>query len=536
MKILDSYKLMSDNVPAEVQIMEREEEFVNTYEIKRTRFQAATQTIMDHLKEKVIEEVNIRPSEALDAESMEKMRAAFVEKAGEIVKRELVGTRDEMRKMIVGTLAHDLIGLGELEVLLSDDNLEELVVNNAKEPLWVYHKKFGWLKTNFFMTSEEQIHNYASIIGRQVGRQITNLSPLLDAHLEGGDRANATLYPISTKGNSITIRKFAKNPWTITRMLDPKASVMNVDVAALLWLCIQYEMNIIVTGGTASGKTSVLNALLVFTPPNQRVISIEDTRELYLPEFLHWLPMVTRLPNPEGKGEVSMLDLMVNSLRMRPDRIVLGEIRRQREAEVLFEAMHTGHSVLATLHADSAEQAKNRMIQPPISLPESMLEAVHLFLVEYRQRRTGIRRTLELAEVVPYKSLVSVNKVFQWNAREDKVEKVGDYVRVLEEIMMFSGMNQKEIAADLEERKKILQYMVNHKLYDVNEVGKISATFYRNKEMLIDAVNKNIDPEELFSRLSEKSEKPEKPERAERSEKAEKPEKAERGEKEREKK
>ncbi|MCX6777364.1 MAG: type II/IV secretion system ATPase subunit [Candidatus Micrarchaeota archaeon] len=245
------------------------------------------------------------------------------------------------------------------------------MVNSAKEPLWVYHAKYGWLKSNFKFESEEQIANYASIIARKVGRQISTLAPLLDAHLGGGERANATLFPISTKGNGITIRKFSKNPWTMVRLL--KGKLLSVEAAALLWLCMQYEMNIIVGGGTASGKTSILNALLIFTPPNQRVISIEDTRELLLPDFLQWTPLVTRLPNPEGKGEVTMLDLMVNSLRMRPDRIVLGEIRRQREAEVLFEAMHTGHAVYATLHADNAEQVKNRMSTPPINLPESML-------------------------------------------------------------------------------------------------------------------------------------------------------------------
>ncbi|RLG19267.1 hypothetical protein DRN67_03170 [Candidatus Micrarchaeota archaeon] len=507
MKVLDTYKLTCDNVPAEISIVDRKTEFVRTYEIKRAKFQAATKTVMDHIKEKIIEEVDIRPTEAHDAETMEKLRNAFVEKAGEIVKRELVGTSPENRDIIVGTLAHELIGLGELEIILSDENLEEIVINTSREPVWVYHKKFGWLKTNFMIPTEEQVHNYASIIGRRVGRQITNLNPLLDAHLEGGDRANATLYPISTKGNSITIRKFAKSPWTITRMLDPENRVMSIDAAALLWLCIQYEMNIIVAGGTASGKTSVLNSLLVFTPPNQRVISIEDTRELFLPDFLHWLPMVTRLPNPEGKGEVSMLDLMVNSLRMRPDRIVLGEIRRQREAEVLFEAMHTGHSVLATLHADSAEQAKNRMVQPPINLPESMLEAVHLFLVQYRQRRSGIRRTLELAEVVPYKSLVSVNKVFHWNSRSDEVEKVGDYVRVIDEISMYSGMNAKEINADLAERKSILEYMIENKIYDVDDVGRISATFYRNKEQLLEQIKKKVKPKDILEIAEEKPKK-----------------------------
>jgi flagellar protein FlaI len=528
MKIIDTYRLIRDNVPVEVKIVSRDEE----YEMTKAKFQEATKTVMEHIKEKIIEEVNVRPTEAHDAETMSRLRAEFMEKAGEIVKRELVDMSEQTRKILVGTLAHELIGLGEMELILADDNLEEIVVNNAREPLWVYHKKHGWLKTNFYIPKEEQILNYASIIGRLVGRQITNLSPLLDAHLEGGDRANATLFPISTKGNSITIRKFARSPWTIARMLTPEANVMSTDMAAMLWLSIHYEMNIIVTGGTASGKTSILNSLLVFTPPNQRVISIEDTRELYLPDFLHWLPMVTRLPNAEGKGEVSMLDLMINSLRMRPDRIVLGEIRRQREAEVLFEAMHTGHSVLATLHADSAEQAKNRMTSPPISLPESMLEAVHLILVQYRQRRTGIRRTLELAEIVPYKSLVSVNKVFHWNSHDDKLEKVGEYVRVINEIMMFSGMTEKEVKQDLDERKHILEYLVQNKLFDVEEVGRVAAAYYRRKDELVQAITKKVKPDDLFalhppqtqqtelklkppeSRLMEsKPEKPEKPEK-----------------------
>ena len=185
-----------------------------------------------------------------------------------------------------------------------------------------------------------------------MGKEITTLNPLMDAHLKTGDRVNATLFPISSKGNTITIRKFAVKPWTVTSLIKEKT--ISYEGAALLWLAVQNEMSLLVTGGTASGKTSMLNMIANFFPPNQRIISIEDTRELMLPEILHWVPMETRLPNPEGKGGVEMLDLIVNSLRMRPDRIIVGEIRRKREAEVLFEAMRTGHSVYGTLHANNA--------------------------------------------------------------------------------------------------------------------------------------------------------------------------------------
>ena len=499
MKILDKYTVISEKVPAEVTISESFGEYINIYGIKQATVSKATEVMLQHLKERVIGNVDIKVSEILDPNEIENIKKKFKDKAQELVDKEISDASAKEKEVLIGKLIHDMLGLGDLELLLADNELEEIVVNSAKEPVWVYHKRFGWLKTNLWIKSEEQIANYASIIARRVGRQITNLTPLMDAHLTTGDRVNAVVFPISTKGNCLTIRKFAKNPWTIIHMLDPSIKTLNIDIASLLWMCVQYEMNMLISGGTASGKTSFLNAILVFTPPNQRVISIEDTRELYLPEFLNWTPLTTRLPNPEGKGEVTMLDLMVNSLRMRPDRIVLGEMRRQSEAEVLFEAMHTGHSVYATLHADDARQTKSRLTTPPISLPESMLGAIHLIVVQYRQRRTGIRRTFEVAEMVSQENKAFVNKIFAWSARDDKIEKVGDYVRIMDDLCLFTGMNSKEINADMEDRKKVLNYMLKSKIYNINEVGRVVAAFYRDKERLMDMVKKNVEPAKIMN-------------------------------------
>ncbi|MEM4389364.1 MAG: type II/IV secretion system ATPase subunit [Candidatus Micrarchaeia archaeon] len=498
-KVIEKYRVNADGIPVEIAIVDREDEFVTMYELTPIKLQKPTEVVLEHIKERIIEDVNLKASEMLDIRAAESMKKKFLAKANELVEKEVVNITDEMRNVLVGKLAHDLIGLGDIELLLADENLEEIVVNSSTEPLWVYHKRYGWLKTNFFLKSEEQIQNYASIIGRRVGKQITNLNPILDAHLVTGDRANATLFPIATKGNAITIRKFAKTPWTAANLIYPMRT-LNYEVAALLWLCVQYEMNIIFAGGTASGKTSLLNAALVFVPPNQRIVSIEETRELYLPAFLHWTPMVTRSPNPEGKGEVTMLDLMVNSLRMRPDRIVVGEIRRQHEAEVLFEAMHTGHAVYSTIHADNAEQMINRMTTPPINLPESMLGAVHLVFVQYRQRRTGIRRTLEVAELLPGEKEVKLNRVWKWNAKKDEVEKVGNYVRLLAELELYTGMSEKEIEEDLKEKEEILAYMVKNRIYDIDDVGRIVATYYRNRDAVMDVVQKKKSPELLLRR------------------------------------
>ncbi|MBI4043986.1 MAG: Flp pilus assembly complex ATPase component TadA [Candidatus Diapherotrites archaeon] len=925
-----------------------------------------------------------------------------MEKANALLKKELPEASEDVRNKIRVILIHDMLGLGHIEFLLNDGNLEEIVVNTASEPVWVYHKKHGWLKTNVFIGNEAETVNYSSIIARRVGKQITILTPLLDAHLVTGDRANATLFPISSKGNTITIRRFRRDPWTVTDFI--KASTASVDVMALVWLAMQYESNIIVSGGTGSGKTSLLNVLMPFIPPNHRIVTIEDsvsgeaeilyeyrgkvfkstvgelvdglaeddsiedcmlenendiripsmnpqgriewskpshfirhrvkkdllkitlksgktievtpdhslftlnteghissvsglevkegtwlatprkvewkgtnvafdlrphlndletfkgcfvksleirpilqackapllrrfpkatlnnairknlasvemlqladytpqsgwicsrlgtkipldievdedlatfaglwladgcydknstlvsivepearvfvervaerfgvrtkmhsdgitlminskplkqffqgvmgldgnaytkkmpswvfrlekpliaavlcgyfsgdgwvrkndiairssskqllkdvqtlllpfgiplrvkwkllkdrtfeahistakflrefanqvgfvinkktlacakwenaqshdvsdviplpkklyvplkkvikneigrtrsyyswksylgtyslsnigrktlqnlavryvnelppiygelafndllwdsvvsvervpfhgfvydfsvpgnesfvcdnvvchnTREIQIPEFLHWVPLTTREPNAEGKGGVNMLDLLVNSLRMRPDRIVVGEIRRQREAEVMFEAMHTGHSTYTTVHANTAEETIRRLISPPIEVPVSMLEAVHLNVVMYRNRRMGMRRILQVAEFIPEKSgsesnyQLKPNILYRWKANGDRIEKYSESIRLNDELNLHTGLNASEIAEDLADRRRVLEWMVKNDIRSIGDVGRVMAQYYHAPDEVIKMARSN---------------------------------------------
>ncbi len=497
-EVLGQYKISTLGVPAEVAILRKSNELIDIYELRHAKLKEATRVALGFLKQRIVESVPVKLSELLDPRESENIKRRVEEKARDIVKHEFGELLPREEDVLVAKLVQEMLGLGELELLLSDENLEEIVVNSAHEPVWVYHKQFGWLKSNVTLQNEEQILNYSSIIARKVGKQITNLSPLMDAHLLSGDRVNATLFPISTKGNSITIRKFAKDPWTIVSLVD--TNTVNLEVAALCWLATQYELNVLIGGGTASGKTSLLNAILAFTPPNQRVVSLEDTRELVLHDFLHWTPMATRQPNPEGKGGVELLDLMVNSLRMRPDRIVLGEIRRQQEAEVLFEAMHTGHAVYSTVHADDVAQVKNRLVNPPINLPESVLSALHLVIVQYRQRRSGIRRTFQVAEVVPKANGVSFNVAYSWDARQDKLINVSKLSQVMNYLSLHTGWTEKEINADLVDKSGIIASMAKHKVFKIEEVGRISAEYYRNPQMILDLVKKDKGFAELLER------------------------------------
>jgi flagellar protein FlaI len=504
METLGSYTIIADNVPAKVDIIVKPEEYTPIYEIKFPTIEPATQAVLNSLKERLIEIVKIEISEILDPKAMEEIKQRFLESARNAITQELPMASEKEKDILSGTMVHEMLGLGRLEVVLNDDNLEEVVINNSSEPVWVFHKKIGWLKTNIVIPSEEQIYNYASLIGRKIGRQITNLNPLMDAHLITGDRVNATLFPVSTKGNTITIRKFRREPWTIIHFIDPSEKTMTKEIAALLWLCMQYELNIIVAGGTASGKTSVLNALMPFMPPNHRILSIEDTRELRLPDFLHWIPLTTREPNPEGKGQVSMLDLLINSLRMRPDRIVVGEIRRQSEAEVLFEAMHTGHSVYATLHADRAEQVLRRLTNPPINVPESLLESLHLVLVQYRHRRLGIRRTIEVAEFIPGESGKfgsRLETLYRWKPLTDTIERARSSIRLINEIRMHTGMTDEQMEADLQEKEFVLQWMLDNNVKTVNTVGKVVAEYYHDKDKVLKIVKSGGKPEAIIGKV-----------------------------------
>jgi flagellar protein FlaI len=399
-----------------------------------------------------------------------------------------------------------MLGLGPLEIMLSDDNIEEVVINSSDEPVWVFHKKYGWLKSTVVIKNESDIYNYAASIGRKGGREVTNLSPLMDARLTTGDRVNATLFPVSARGNTITIRKFSRKPFTITHLMQLKT--VETEVLALLWLAIEYEMNIIIAGGTATGKTTFLNALMVFIPPNQRIISIEDTRELNLPSSLHWVPLLMREPNPEGRGEVTMLDLVVNSLRMRPDRIIVGEIRRHREAEVLFEAMHTGHSVCATLHANTSQETLIRITNPPISVPESMVAALDLILIVDRQRKDSIRRLSEITEVLPVigedgKYHAKLNTLFKFQLKTGELEMTNRSEKLFKDLQELSGDSIKEINTDLDEKKMILDWLVKKNIATVNSVGKVIAEYYKNKETVLKVVKEDRDPREVLGRFVE---------------------------------
>ncbi len=476
---LDSYKIEVGQMMVNVEITLKEKDFVPLYSISILNISPITNIILEKLKEEFVTNVAAGTIQVSESGGREAIQQRFQKEIQLLIKKYFPNIDKRNSDLLVAYVMRENIGMGNIEILLKDRQLEEIVVNNSKEPLWVYHKKHGWLKTNIRIPSEARIRHYSTMIGRDIQKEITLLKPLLDANLATGDRVNATLYPISTKGNTITIRKFAEKPWTITDFINNKT--ITYEAAALTWMAVQNELSMIIAGGTGTGKTSTLNVVCNFFPPNQRIISIEDTREIILPENLHWVPMETRIPNPEGKGEVTMLDLVVNSLRMRPDRIVVGEIRRQREAEVLFEAMHTGHSVYTTIHANDARETMIRLTNPPINIPKMMLPAVALILVQTRNRRTGIRRTFQFAEIT---ETGDPRVVYQYDHKTDQFNKIREWTRLLDTLTLYTGLTSQEIINDLEEKKSILQQLVKNNVTDIHKLGLFFAKYYSGRLMI----------------------------------------------------
>ncbi|MEM4296137.1 MAG: type II/IV secretion system ATPase subunit [Candidatus Anstonellales archaeon] len=455
----EKYEIKSNDglYKAEISIMESKDGL--TYNIDYPIPGPLTSQYLNAIADKIFATLPAETFLISEEERKQKLYEKQVEEALKFFKDITYNEEDAL--LLAGILKSQSFGIGKIDYILADPEIEEVVINNAFTPLIVYHRRYGWLKTNIKIGSEEEIVNISSKIARRSGRQITILTPLLDAHLIKGERVNATLYPISIRGNTITIRKFSEEPYTIPFLI--KNGTLNVDMASLLWQAIELEMNMLIIGGTATGKTTLLNALLMLINNKQRLITIEDTKELNLPEtFENYVSLLTREPNPEGLGQVTLLDLMINALRMRPDRIIVGEIRRKEEAIVLFEAMHTGHSVYSTFHADTAYIAVKRLTEEPIALPYQELEVLDFFVTLRRDKKTGLRRIFEIGQFLSKEASTVTERVYVHRARTDTFDYLGLPVKYIEKIALYTGMTNEEIEEDIKQKSEILKYAVKH--------------------------------------------------------------------------
>lgn len=386
----------------------------------------------------------------------------------------------------------DINGYGEIDPLIQDDNLEEIMINGINKPIFVYHREYGMMKTNIQFNDEKELVDLIDSIARQINRRIDQESPILDGRLIDGSRINATIPPVSADGPSLTIRKFKKDPFTIIDLINSKT--ISIELAAFLWVCFDglgvKSANAIISGGTSSGKTTTLNALCSFINPKERIITIEDTLELQIPHE-HVIRMETRPANVENKGELTMNDLVKNSLRQRPDRIIVGEVRAE-EAITLFTALNTGHSGFGTLHSNDARETITRLTNAPMSVPKIMIQAIDFIIMQnriYTSSGVSYRRISEVAEIVGIEEgVVQLNKIFQWNPETDNIDNVSVTSKTLSQIANLSGNSLTEIHKEIANRELVLKHMVKHKIRSVEDVKGVLDLYYKDPEKVLNRI------------------------------------------------
>jgi flagellar protein FlaI len=482
-----------------------EEEGEKLYKVKLPELSPADRRFIRDIEDRAISEVtadlamitdSASKKERLRDEVLKIMVGELEAFKGGLKKREGFEIPDDNKlKSMLDIILDNMVGYGAIDPLLQDDNLEEVMVIGINAPVYVAHRKFGTLETNVVFHDDEDIQRIIEKIGRFTGRKIDLANPLLDARLPDGSRVNATLRPASLDGSTITIRKFKAEALTIINIL--KFNTMTPEVAAFLWVAVEgmrvKPSNILVSGGTGSGKTTTLNCLSLFIPKTNRVITIEDTAELQLP-LKHLIRLETKPPNIEGKGGLSFNQLLINTLRMRPDRLVLGEVRGE-EAETLFVAMNTGHDgCMGTCHANSANETITRLINPPMNVPLIMIPALDLIVMQNKLLAGGKvrRRITEIAEVTGIEmDKVLLNKIYEYDPKNDVVKPTGTPSRLMQEICKRAGISGEELNIEKQKRQIVLEYLMSKDITKLEDVFSWIQNYHKDPEGVLDKIQKS---------------------------------------------
>jgi flagellar protein FlaI len=402
----------------------------------------------------------------------------------------------ETEKMILQYyIERDFIGLGKIEPLMNDEQIEDISCDGVNIPVFIFHRNpaLGSLMTNIVFESEEELDSFVMKLAQLCGKSISITNPLLSGSLPDGSRVQATLATdIARRGSNFTLRKFTEKPLTPIHLLG--YNTLDIKTLAYLWFIVDIGKSVLVAGGTASGKTSLLNVLSLFIRPEQKIVSIEDTPELKLPHP-HWVPHVARtaIGTEFGRkpGEIDLFDLLKESLRQRPDYIIVGEVRG-KEAYVLFQEMATGHPSLATIHAENVSKLLDRLTTPPISLPSSLVASVDviIFLLLTRHRNKQVRRVTEILEVVGIDEKTKTpifNRLFKWNPITDSFDVCGKSV-LLKKISETTGLSEKEIKEELERRMLVLDWLQKNNVLEYEDFCQIINSYYKNPSRLVDAI------------------------------------------------
>jgi flagellar protein FlaI len=414
-----------------------------------------------------------------------------------LTKEQIAELENKAKRKIFYHLFKEFIGYGKIDVIMEDDGIEDISCDGYEVPVFIYHKKYDEISTNVKFDDEFELDSFVIRLAQICGKQISIYSPIVDGKLPDGSRLQTTLAKTVTRPSTFTIRKFKENPLTPVDLIGFKS--MSLEMVAYFWFAIENGASILFCGGTASGKTTALNALSLFIPSSHKIVSIEDTREVSLPHS-NWIAGTTRQgfsASDEKTGkDIDMFDLIRAALRQRPKVIIVGEVRG-KEAYSLFQAMATGHTSYATVHASDIHTLIQRLENPPISLPRALLTSLDIIVFQNAVDIAAktVRRMTSVTEIVkldPDTNQLIFMEPFKWVSKTDDRFESGGASKILNNIRLQNDWTEEQLQNEIKNRILILNWMHKKEIKDYREVGKIVHEYSKNPEKLIQRAKEEL--------------------------------------------
>ena len=461
-----------------------------TYMVLEPVLSPAETDLFSELKDRIFERLDINSRDIVPEFAKKTLRKI----TDEIIADYGLSLTPIQRAKILYNMEKEFLGQSLIDPIMHDKYIEDISCDGVNSAIFVYHARFESMKTNLMFTNAEDLDSFVTKLAQRAGKYISIAEPMLDATMSDGSRIQMTLgQEVTAHGSTFTVRKFRDEPITPTDLIDWHTfSPLSI---AFLWLAVETGKSLILAGGTASGKTTALNAIALFIPPLAKIVTLEDTRELKLPHP-NWIPSITRQSfDSAGKGEIDMYELLRAALRQRPEYILVGEVRG-KEAQTLFQAMSTGHVTYSTIHADSVASVVHRIENPPLDVPRNMLSALDIVCVQVQARVGGqrIRRNKQIIEILdidPRTNELITNEVFKWRQATDEIQYSGKSF-ILEEIMEERGWNEERIREELKRRQEVLEWMRIKKIRHFRDVSNILVSYFRDPEAVIQKVRSDL--------------------------------------------
>jgi flagellar protein FlaI len=447
------------------------------YEVIEPTLRKEEQRYLEEIKTLLMEELDVSLK---DLETKENTTEYLKRKVIQVIKDYKLKIPTEAVDKLMYYVVRDYVGYGKIDPLMHDHMIEDISADGVGVPIYVWHREFESLPTNITYKDSEELNSFVVRLAFLAGKQISIASPLLDASLPDGSRIQMTYgNEITRRGSTFTIRRFRVDPLTISDLIMLKT--LSPEIAAYFWYAIENRASVLVAGGVATGKTTMLNCLSMFIRPEFKIVSVEDTAELNLPHE-NWIPSVARTTGDKKHGgEITLFDLLRAAVRQRPDYIIVGEVRGE-EAYTLFQAMATGHLGMCTIHAESVDSAIHRLEAPPMNIPRSLLGMIDIILVQGRNeiQNKPARRALSITEMVgsdPKTKDLLTNEVYRWNSGNDFFQYLGRSY-VLERIMKKLNATAQDVQSELQRRRMVLEWMAKNKIRKYTDVAGVIREYY----------------------------------------------------------